>query len=334
METTNIPFMGIVLIGLLGLSAFFSGSETALMAVSKLRLRHLAETKPKRVRTVEKVLRKPEKLIGAILIGNNFVNVAMSALATSLAISIWGQKGIAYVTGILTLTILIFAEITPKVYAKYFNERVSFLTAPILRIVMITLNPFVVMVTFICNKLLLMVGIDVTKLKKPLMTEEEIRTCIRMGWDEGAISAEEKNMLSRVFTLNDRSVREIMVPRDKITFLDSDMSMEEMIRIILTTGYTRFPVKKGRDPEVIGFVHAKDLLPLFQKRKSGSLKKIIRPPYFIPADKTIDRQLRSFKARKLHQAVVLGEKGDIAGLVTLEDILEELVGSIRDEHDA
>jgi len=329
----NPIFMLVLLILLLGLSAFFSGSETALMAISRLRLRHLAETKPLRARLVERILKEPERLIGTILLGNNLVNVAMSAIATALAISFWGEKGILYVTGVLTLAILVFAEITPKVYAKYFNERVSFLTAPILNGIMIFFNPVVVAVTYITNKLLLLVGVDVRKMKRPLMTEDEIKVCIEMGWDEGAISAEERKMLSRVFTLNDKTVGDVMVPREKMTVLDVNASTHETMNAIVKTGYTRFPVTRGKNLDIIGFMHAKDLFRLAEKGRSASLKKILRPPYFVADDKKIDAQLRSFQARKLHQAVVLDKEGKVGGLITLEDILEELVGSIQDEHD-
>jgi putative hemolysin len=333
MGETNLLLMLIVLIVLLGFSAFFSGSETALMALSRLRLRHLAETKAVRARLVERVLEKPERLIGTILLGNNLVNVAMSAIATALAISIWGNRGIAYATAILTLVILIFAEITPKVYAKYFNERVSFITAPILNVIMIIFHPFVAVVTYISSKILYLIGVDVSKIEKPLMSEEEIHTCIRMGWHEGAITTEERSMLSRVFTLNDKTVGEVMVPKGKMIIIDSEASAEEIYRIILDTGHTRFPVKKGRDEEIVGFLHAKDLFHFIDQKKTGSIKEIIRTPYFVPTEKAIDAQLRGFQDRKLHQAVVLDSEGKVTGLITLEDIIEELVGSIEDEHD-
>jgi putative hemolysin len=323
----------IVLVALLAFSAFFSGSETALMAISKLRLRHLAETKPIRARLVERLLKKPERLIGTILLGNNLVNVAMSALATALAITLWGERGIAYVTAILTIVILIFAEITPKIFAKYFNERVSFIAAPILNGIMLVLNPVVVVVTYVSNRILYLLGIDVSKIKRPLMTEEEIKTCIKMGWDEGAITAQERQMLSRVFTLNDKTIGEIMVPKEDMAILDRDATVEETAHLISKTGFSRFPITKRGDSDIVGFVHAKDVFGLIEEKETGSLKKIMRPPYFVPADKKIDAQLRSFQARKLHQAVVLDGSGKVAGLVTLEDILEELVGSIKDEHD-
>jgi len=333
MNTAIIILMILLLVLLLSFSAFFSGSETALMAVSRLRLRHMAKKSPGKVKTVEAVLRNPERLIGTILLGNNLVNVAMSAIATSLAISFWGEPGIAYVTALLTLAILIFAEVTPKVYAKYFNERVSFFSAPILKVIMAFANPVVVVVSFLASRLLLLLGVDVSKIKRPLLTEEEIKTVIQVGQDEGAITAEERKMLSRVFTLNDKTVGEIMVPKNKMTVLNINSTVQEIVNAVVKTGYSRLPVSRGNNMDIIGFIHVKDLMRPVASGKTVSLKRIIRPPYFVPADRTIDTQLRSFKARRLHQAVVLDEEGEVAGLITLEDILEELVGSIQDEHD-
>ena len=322
-----------VLVVLLGCSAFFSGSETALMALSKLRLQRLTETMPGRARIVKMVLDEPERLIGTILLGNNLVNVAMSALATALALSLWGEKGIAYVTVILTLAILIFAEITPKVYAKYFDERVSLITAPILHVVMTVAHPIVVIVTYASTIILRLVGIDVKRLKRPLFTEAEIRTCINMAWDDGAISTHERKMLSRVFTLNDKSVEEIMVPQNRMAVLSINDPVEKIIAVIVKTGYSRFPVSHGKNGDIIGSIHAKDIFHLIDAHKPVSVKNILRPPYFISAGTAIDSQLRSFQALRLHQAVIRDSSGTTIGLITLEDILEELVGAIRDEHD-
>lgn len=218
-------------------------------------------------------------------------------------------------------------------YAKYFNERVSFLTAPILYIIMLVFYPLVLVVTFVSNKLLYAIGINVSKIKRPLMTEEEIKTCIGLGLEEGAITHEEKRMLSSVFTLNDKTVGQVMLPLKRMTVLPVNASLKQIRSIILKTGYSRFPVKKVKDADIIGFIHAKDLFAIKAEKQSRPLKKILRPAYFVPEDKAIDAQLLSFKARRLHQAVVLNKDGKVSGLVTLEDILEELVGSIQDEHD-
>jgi putative hemolysin len=303
------------------------------MSINRLQIRHLAETKPVRARLVEGMLKNPRRLIGAILLGNNLVNVAMAAFATDLALSIWGETGIAYVTIVLTLAILIFAEITPKIYAKYSSERVSFFAAPVLNVIMILCSPVIASVTYVAEKILALISVDVAKIKRPLITEAELKTYINIGGDEGAITAEETEMLSRIFTLNDKTLREVMIPKDRMATIDMDASIEEIVRTIVKTGYSRFPVRKTKQSDIVGFIHAKDYFKLLDARKPISLKRILRPPYFVPADRKIDAQLRSFQTKKLHQAVVLDSEGEVAGLITLEDILEELVGSIRDEHD-
>jgi putative hemolysin len=333
MEGLTILPQIILLVLLLLCSAFFSGSETALMAVSRVRLHQMEKKHPRRVKMVEGVLEKPEKLIGAILLGNNLVNVAMSAIATAIAISLWGNTGVIYVTVVLTVVILIFAEITPKVYAKYRSDVISINTAPALKIIMSIFNPVVVVVTYIARKLLLLMGIDITKAKRPLVTEAEVKTLIDIGREDGTITAEEKKILSRVFTLNDKTAGDIMVPRRSIVTLDPDDTLEQALKTIRKSGYSRYPVRRGKSHEIMGFIHAKDLLGRRGGHKLGAMRGLIRPAYFIPEDRKIDSQLRSFKARKLHQAVVLNESGEFAGLITLEDILEQMVGSIEDEYD-
>jgi len=324
----------IILVVLLAFSAFFSGSETALMAVSRLRLKQLEKKHRRTVHVVNKVLEKPEKLISTILLGNNLVNVAMSAIATAIAISIWGDSGIIYATIVLTVVILVFAEITPKVYAKYHNDQISLLAAPILRVLMLIFQPFVVVFTFIARYILKALGIDIKKSKRTLVTESEVKTVIQIAREDGNITAEEKKLLSRVFTMNDVTVGDIMIPFGKMVVLTSDTSIQDALRTVRKTGFSRYPVIRGDKKEIVGVLHAKDLLGKRGTGKIGSMKKVIRPAYFIPDDKKIDAQLRAFKSRKQHQAVVLDKAGGVAGLITLEDILEQMVGSIEDEYDA
>ena len=334
MDGLSIAPLIILLIVLLACSAFFSGSETALMAVNRLRLKQLEKKHRSAVHIVSRILEKPERLISTILLGNNLVNVAMSAIATAIAISLWGDSGIIYVTVILTVIILIFAEITPKVYAKYHNDRISLIAAPVLRIIMVIFHPFVVAFTFVARYILLALGIDINKTKRPLVTEAEVKTLIQMGWEDGSITADEKRLLSRVFTMNDLTVGDIMIPGKKMVILSSDTPVAQALKTIRKKGFSRYPVSRGKSREIIGFIHAKDLLGRSGAGKLGTLHRVIRPAYFIPDDKKIDVQLRAFKARKLHQAVVLDGNGEVIGLVTLEDILEQMVGSIQDEYDA
>ena len=333
MDSFTITWQIILLVLLLVCSAFFSGSETALMAVSRVRLRQMEKKHPRRVKITQEILEKPEKLIGTILLGNNLVNVAMSAIATAIAITLWGNAGIVYVTVALTVVILIFSEVTPKVYAKYHNAIISINVAPVLRVIMTGFRPVVVVVTYIARKFLLLAGVDITKAKRPLVTEAEVKTLIDIGWEEGTITAEEKKILSRVFTLNDKTVGEVMVPKKTMVTLSSDDSVDQVLNVIKKYHHSRYPVRRGNSQEIVGFIHAKDLLGKTGGRKLGSFRGLIRMAYFVPEDKKIDSQLRGFKKRKLHQAVVLSEEGEVTGVIMLEDILEQMVGSIEDEYD-
>jgi Mg2+/Co2+ transporter CorB len=321
----------LIIIVLLGMSAFFSGSETALMAISRMRLRRLRENRPRMVKLVERMLRRPEHLIGTILLGNNLVNVAMTALATSLAIAVWGENGIIYVTIVLTLVILVFAETTPKVYAKYYNERVSFLSAPVLKFLIYALRPVILVVTWFSNFLLLLVGVNVRKAKRPLVTEADIKAAISMSWEDQTIPEDEKKMLSRVFTFDDKTVESIMLPKEQMMTLEAETPVEKVIETVKDTGFTRIPITENE--EIIGILYAKDLFKLPLGEENISIREILRPPYLIPAERKIHLQLQDFKVKRLHQAVVVDSNGGVIGLVTLEDVLEELVGHIEDESD-
>jgi putative hemolysin len=318
---------------LLAASAFFSGAETALMSVSRLRLRYLAHYEPQRVSRVEHVLQYPERLIGTILVGNNLVNVALSAIATALAVAAWGEAGIAYVTAMLTITILVFAEISPKVYSKYFNERVSLAAAPAIKVTMTLLKPLVLVVSTASNGLLRMLGVDIRRVGRPVLSEEEVKACIQIGGEDGSITQEETGLLSRVFSLNDVPVSDVMVPREKITFVDERATLPELTDTVASSGHSRFPVVRTGSEEVIGVIHAKDLLKYVDESSKFRMKHILRQPYFVGEDKKIDAQLRAFKARRLQMAIVLDSAGSVVGLVTLENVLEELVGAIQDEYD-
>jgi len=331
-SVTIAPYL-ILLVVLLLCSTFFSGSETALMAVSRVHLRQLEKKHPRRVHIVEAILKKPERLIGTILLCNNLVNIAMSALATALAISLWGNAGIIYATAGLTFIILIFAEISPKVYSKYHSARISLAVAPVLRVIMTFTRPMVAAVTYIARMLLLLIGVNLSKVKRPLVTEAEVKALIDIGWEEGAITDGEKQMLARIFTLNDKTVGDIMVPLRHMVTLSSDDTIDKALKKIRRCPYSRFPLRRGGSREIIGFIHARDLLGKTGQRKLGAVKRLVRPPYLIHEDRKIDSQLRSFKSRRLHEAVVLDKDGEVVGLVTLEDILEQMVGSIEDTYD-
>lgn len=328
---TIIPEI-ILLVVLLGASAFFAGTETALMAVSRLRLRELRGKYPRRTRIVEGILRRPERLISTVLLGNNLVNIGMSALATAAAISLWGETGVIYVTLVLTVVILIFADITPKVYARYHSETVSIYAGPVLRGMMVVSRPVVAAATWASSLVLRLGGIKLRAMPPSVVTEAEVKAMISLGREDRGITAEEQAMLNRVFTLNDKTVRDVMVPRDRMVTLNAGDTIDHALDVIRRTGFTRYPVRDRDGGGFIGALHAKDLLG---RTRRGSLKTagIIRPFILAPEDRTIDVQLRSFKRRRIHQALAVDAKENVTGLITLEDILEEMVGSIEDEFD-
>jgi len=329
---TQVPLWILVAV-LLACSAFFSGSETALMTVSRARLRYMAKKNTLGVKIVEGILEKPEKLISTILLGNNLVNIAMTSIATAIALSLWGDAGIVYVTVGLTIIVLIFAEITPKVFARYHAERISLLTAPVIKGIMTITRPITAAASYIAQKLILVVNIDISRTRRNIVTEGEVRSLISIGMEDGSISAEEKDMIDKVFLLDDKSVSDVMIPRRHMIMLKSDQTIDQALKTVIKWGYSRYPVKNSRTQEIVGFIHAKDLLGKSGRKKLSSMQRLIRPGYFIHQDKMINTQLRHFKSAKMHQAVVLNEKGDVAGLITLEDILEQMVGSIEDEYD-
>src|SRR4030042_2674401 len=246
----------ILIVVLLGCSAFFSGAETALMAVNRIRLRQLAKKHARGVEMGEGILENPEKLIGTILLGNNLVNVAMSAIATAMALSLWGDAGIIYVTVGLTVIILIFAEITPKVYARYHSEAISLITAPIIKGIMTVFRPVTGGVTFLVQKLLLLLDIDITRTRRNIVTEGEVKSLINISWEDGSISAEEKEMISKVFTLNDKAVADVMIPKRRMVTLRSDYTIDQALKTVKRHGYSRYPVRLGRSQEIIGFIHS------------------------------------------------------------------------------
>jgi putative hemolysin len=195
-------------------------------------------------------------------------------------------------------------------------------------------NPVTIGVTWMVQNLLLLLGINIKKARRNIVTEAEVKALINISWEDGSISGEEKEMLARIFTLNDRPVSAVMVPKRRMVTLSSEYTIDHALKTIKRNGYSRYPVRRNKSQEIIGFIHAKDLLGKKGTKKLSTMKKLIRPAYFISENKKINSQLRHFKSRRLHQAVVLNEEGEVRGLITLEDILEQMVGSIEDEYDA
>jgi len=318
------------------LSAFFSGSETALTAVSKPRIHDLAKKGSRRAKLVKKLHEQKENLISAILLGNNLVNILASSLATSLLIRYLGDAGILVATFIMTFFILVFAEVLPKTYALYNATKMSQRIAPFIAFFIFILTPITKMLSFIIKALLRLVNKNY-HYSEFIDHEEELRGVIDMHQGNTEEIEQERKMLKSILDLNDVFVSEIISHRKNLTMIDIDAPIEKNLAHVLESPYTRIPVWKKHEENIVGILHAKDLLREYNKHSTNlsaiDLKKILLKPWFIPENTNLHDQLQAFKKRKEHFAIVIDEYGDLSGIVTLEDILEEIVGDISDEHD-
>ena len=324
----------IFLLILLALSAFFSSSETALTTVNKIRMRTLAEAGNTKAKKVLKVTENSPKMLSAILIGNNIVNLSASSLTTSLAIKLFGSVGAGVATGILTFLILIFGEVSPKTLATINAVMISLSIAGFISVLMVVLTP----VIFIINKLSLGViflfGIRQSDAKR-VMTEEELRTIVDVGQEDGIIEDEERDMILNVFDFGDAEAKEVMVPRIDMTFVHVDSTYDDLISIFREDKFTRLPVYDESTDNVIGIVNVKDLLLLKDEDKEHfSIRNIMREPYFTYEHKNTANLFLEMRESSISLAIVIDEYGVTAGLITLEDLLEEIVGEIRDEYDS
>ena len=330
----------IIILLLIIASAFFSSSETALTAASDARMRQLANKGNKRAKLVEKLRSNREGLIGAILIGNNAVNVVASALATSLAISLFDDAGLFWATITMTVVLVIFAEVMPKTYAFTYSDRYALAIAPAVRVVVLVLSPLSIALQFLATLLIR------NKNDEDLDRGEELRGMIQLhGADGDAVDRETQAMLSSVLDLNEISVEQIMTHRAGVNMVNADDDLDMILRKVLESPHTRHPVFSGNPDNIIGVLHVKDLLRAIgnvdgaEKDSSGTnrdlvtVQNIATEPYFVPETTLLFDQLQSFRTRREHFAVVVDEYGDLQGIVTLEDILEEIVGDIDDEHD-
>ena len=317
---------------LFGLSAFFSASETAFMAVNQLKLAIRAD-RDRRARMVKEAIENPEGLLGTLLICNNFVNISLSSLATSIAIKLAGDAGVIYATLVVTVTLLIIGEILPKTLASYHAEVLAIKVVPVIRVLMMVFTPVLQILRWMINLIVKSFGWG--KKDEPVITEEELEQLIGIESDPalgGVIPKEKQDMLLGVFLLDKTILRDIMVPWRDVVSLPADASRDTVIETIAKTNFSRYPVYEGDPTNVIGFVHVRDIL-LKACNDPFSLREILRPPPFAPDLRTIRLQLEFFKKERTHIAFVVDEYGNIVGLVTLEDILEEIVGDIEDEYD-
>lgn len=315
-----------ILIVLILLSAFFSGSETALMTLNRYRLKHLSDEGHRGAKLARRLLNRPDRLLGLILLGNNFVNILASALATIIALRLYGETGIAIATGLLTLTILIFAEVTPKTLAALKPEKVAFIAAYIYTPLLKLLYPLVWLINMIANRLLLLVGVHASEGKKDNLSADEFRAVVNEA--KQFIPGQHSDMLLRILDLEKTSVEDIMIPRNEVTGIDLTDDWNDIERQITNSQRTRVPVFHDSIDHTVGVLHLRKVLNLFARGELNldSVKALIRKAYFIPAGTSLTQQLLNFQKKKRRSGLVVDEYGSIQGLVTLEDILEEIVG--------
>lgn len=322
------------LVVLLFLSAFFSGSETALMSVDRVKIRHLMQEGNQKAKIVDRLWSRPDRLLVTILLGNNLVNIAASSIATVLAIDIFGTKGVGIATGLVTLFVLIFGEITPKSFANKEAEKFSMKVARYIEIFYYILSPVIELLTFITDFMIKKTGDGKRNKEKPFVSEEVIRRFLAVGEREGIIESDEKQMINSIFEFDDTSVKEIMVPRIDMICVEINSSLNQLINIVIDMGLSRIPVYNGTIDNIVGLVYAKDLLNLLKNDAvEDDIQKIMRPAYYIPESKKVNNLLTELRKEKIHMAIILDEYGGTAGLVTIEDLLEEIVGDIQDEYD-
>ncbi len=336
METDILLTIGAIL-ALLVLSAFFSGSETSLTASSVPRMHTLARQGNQRAELVNDLWAQKERLIGAILFGNNLVNIMASALATGLLIGLFGDAGVVYATIIMTLLVLVFAEVLPKTYAIHHADRLALAAAPILRVVVFVLFPITHTLHMLVRGTFKVFGIEMSASLSPEQSEEELRGAIDLHAGDGEEMRHERAMLRSILDLADVEVSEIITHRKQVSSIDVGLKSAEIVNAVIESPHTRLPLWRDEPDNIVAVLHAKALLRAIQSQPGDidglDVLAIANPPWFIPETTDLLSQLQAFRARHEHFAIVVDEYGEVLGIVTLEDILEEIVGEIADEHD-
>lgn len=321
----------VVLLILLGLSAFFSSAETALTTVNRIRMRSLADEGNKRAKMVLKITDNSGRMLSAILIGNNIVNLSASSLTTTIAITFGAPMAVAIATGIITVLILIFGEITPKTVATINSDKLSLVYAYPIHFIMTILTPISIVINMLARVIFFILRVD-PNAKPDAITEEELRTIVDVSHESGVLEEEEREMIKNVFDLGDAKAKDVMVPRVNVIFADVDSTYKELIELFREHKFTRLPVYEETTDNVIGTINMKDLL-LYDNTEEFQIREFLRDAYFTYEHKNISELLVEMREASYNIAIVLDEYGETAGLITLEDILEEIVGEIHDEYD-
>ena len=327
----DIGIQVFILVILLFLSGFFSSSETALVAVNRIKIRSLAEEGSARAKTLLKIFENEAKMLSAILIGNNLVNTYAASIAATIAYS-FGGAAVSVATFLITFLILVFGEITPKTLAAKNSEKLALFFAPIISFLMKILTPAIWFVNIFSNLIIRLLGANGSG-SGASMTESELRTIVDVSHEEGVIEKDEKEMINKVFDLGDAIARDVMVPRVYVVTADVNSSYEDLIHLFRQEKFTRIPIYEGNVDNIIGLVNMKDLL-LYENLENFEIHKILRKPYFTVENKKVSELLIEMKQSTFNLAIVLDEYGELAGIVSLEDIVEEIVGEVQDEYDA
>ncbi|MFD1341820.1 HlyC/CorC family transporter [Litorisediminicola beolgyonensis] len=332
------------ILALLVLSGFFSGSETALTAASRGKLRAAVDRGSKGAERALKITEDNERLIGSVLLGNNLVNILATSLATALFTRIFGEGGVALATLVMTFLVLIFAEVLPKTYAITNPETAAARVSPVIQLVILVFSPVVSAVRVFVRLVLRLFGVQTDPDSQILAVREEIAGALNLGHSEGVVEKEDRDRILGALDLAERTVEEIMLHRSGIEMIDADSDPSQILQQCLESPHTRLPIYKDDPENIIGVIHAKDLLRAMYKLMQGpeasmqalkefDIRKVAMKPYFIPDSTSLDDQMRQFLRRRTHFALVVDEYGALLGLLTLEDILEEIVGEITDEFD-
>lgn len=330
---SSITFEIILISVLIVFSAFFSLSETALLSVGKIRIRHLAESGNNNAKQVVRLLENPERFLAAVLIGNNIVNISASVLATDAALRTFGNSGIAIATGVMTLFILVFGEIFPKTLASRNAENIAMLVANPITVVINVLRPIVWFLTTIVNSMIALVG-GKERVKHPFVTEELINMLLKVGEKEGTIEKHEREMIHRVFEFSNGKAHGVMTPRENIISIDESETLETALKLINESGHSRIPVYRKDFDNITGMIYAKDFLK-FRDNELGRtrVRDILRPLLIVKAGREISSVMKELQQNNMAISIVIDNNMKVIGLVSIEDILEELVGEIFDEYD-